>query len=111
MPIAGVGTSAIGIQSAGTAGNFTLLYNTIGSTSTANSIVAGISGTTTAVTTFQGISNAATGSIGIGNNTIQNCSSFTSGAGVWTGITSTGGTGDLSISSNNLIAGTLSGTG
>jgi hypothetical protein len=100
----------IGIQTAGTAGNYAVSNNTIGN-ATANSLRVGTSGTTTAATAFQGINNAATGTISITGNTIQNCSSFTSGAGVWTGITNTAGVGTLNITTNNLIAGTLSGTG
>ena len=108
---AGIGYTFAGIQTAGAAGNFTISANTIGSTATANSIAIGISGTTTAVTTFQGIVNGATGTISITGNTIQNCSSFTSGAGVWSGIVNTAGTGTLNITTNNILSGTLSGTG
>ena len=58
---AGIGYTFAGIQTAGAAGNFTISANTIGSTATANSIAIGLSGTTTAVTTFQGIVNADRG--------------------------------------------------
>ena len=106
-----IGYTFAGIQTAGTAGNFTISANTIGSTATANSIAIGTSGTTTAVTAFQGIVNGATGTNSITGNTIQNCSAFTSGAGVWSGIVNTAGTGTLNITTNNIISGTLSGTG
>jgi hypothetical protein len=110
---ASIGYTFVGIDTAGTAGNVTTSSNTIGSTATANSIAIGLSGTTTAVTTFIGIRNTATGTISITGNTIQNCSSFTSGAGIWTGITNTGGLAGstLAITTNNVLNGTLSGTG
>ena len=108
---AAIGYTFAGIQTAGAAGNFTISANTIGSTATANSIAIGLSGTTTAVTTFQGIVNGATGTISITGNTIQNCSSFTSAAGLWSGIVNTAGTGTLNITTNSILSGTLSGTG
>src|SRR5205814_9805802 len=107
---AGIGYTFAGIQTAGS-GNYTISSNTIGSTTTANSIAIGTSGTTTAVTTFKGIVNAASGTISVTGNTIQNCSSFTSGGGVWTGISNSAGSGTPSITSNNIFSGTLTGTG
>ena len=110
------GTAAIGyvfngIQSSGAAGSFTISGNTIGSTTTASSVAIGLSGTTTAATTFVGITNAATGVISITGNTIQNCSSFGTGASVFTGVSNTGGSGTLSLSTNSIISGRNAGTG
>jgi hypothetical protein len=59
-------------------GNFTIADNTIGSS--ANSIVIGVNGVTTVVCSFNGIYNAATGSVSITNNTVQNATLFGTGA-------------------------------
>jgi hypothetical protein len=109
-----IGYKVYGINTAGAAGNYTISGNTIGSTSTANSITAGISGTTTTgVCTFTGISNAATGTNSITGNTIQNCSSYGTGASVLNGILNTGGlsTSTLAITTNNILNLTGTGTG
>jgi hypothetical protein len=109
---ASIGYAFHGINTAGAAGNFTISGNIIGSTTTANSIAIGTSGTTTTgVCTFNGITNAATGTISINSNTIQNCSSFGTGASIFNGINNTGGSGTLDLTSNNIITGTNSGTG
>ncbi|MES2284650.1 MAG: T9SS type A sorting domain-containing protein [Bacteroidota bacterium] len=110
---AGIGYTFNGINTAGAAGNFTVSGNTIGSTTTAHSIGIGTSGTTTAICKFKGIYNAATGTISITGNTIQNTSSFGSGASAFTGILvdSASATGTLSIGTNNIISGTNTGTG
>jgi hypothetical protein len=110
----GIGYTFNGINTSGAAGNYTISSNTIGSTSTANSIAVGTSGTTTTgVCTFTGISNAATGTNSITGNTIQNCSSYGTGASVFNGILNSGGlaASTLAITTNNIISGTLSGTG
>ncbi len=109
------GTAAIGfvvrgIDTAGASANVTLSGNTIGSTTAANSIQVGINGTTTAVTTFVGISNLAAGTISITNNTIQNDSVFGSGASIFQGI-SNAGTGTIAITGNRVTAGTSRGSG
>ncbi|MDP2423181.1 MAG: hypothetical protein Q8M23_02435, partial [Bacteroidales bacterium] len=109
---ADIGYTFHGINTAGTGGNITITANTIGSTSTDNSINVGTSGTTTTgVCTFNGINNAATGAISIDNNTVQNCSAFGTAASIFRGILNSGGSGTLNISSNNIIAGTNTGTG
>ncbi len=100
-----------GIDAAGAGGSFTIASNTIGSAGTTNSIAVGTSGTTTAATTFTGINNAATGTISITGNTVQNCSSFGTGSSAFNGIASSGGTGTLALTGNNVIAGTNAGTG
>jgi hypothetical protein len=105
-PNAAIGFAVRGIDTAGAGANVALSGNTIGSTTTANSIQVGISGTTTAVTTFIGILNAATGTIAIQNNTVQNDSALGTGANIFLGISNTGGTGTLNITGNSVIAGT-----
>lgn len=108
----GLGYTFNGIATSGAAGNFTISGNTIGSTTTTNSIAIGTDGvTTTGVCTFNGISSAATGANSITNNTIQNCSVYGTGASVFRGINNTGGTGTLDISSNGIRLGTNTGTG
>lgn len=107
-----IGYAYNGIYTAGTGGNFTITSNTVGSTTTANSIAVGTDGTTTTpVCTFRGIYNLATGIISITNNTVQNCSAYGTGASVFNGILNGGGTGTLDLSSNNIISGTNTGTG
>ena len=109
---AAVGFAVRGIDTAGTGANVTISGNTIGSTTAANSIQVGINPTTTAVTTFIGISNIATGTISITNNTIQNDSVFGSGASIFQGISNAGGAGlTVNITGNSVIAGTSRGTG
>jgi hypothetical protein len=58
------------------------------------------------VTTFIGILNAATGTIAIQSNTVQNDSALGTGANIFLGISNTGGTGTLNITGNSVIAGT-----
>lgn len=107
-----IGYSFFGINTLGTAGNFTVSTNTIGSTTTAHSIAVGVNGNTTSgVCKFVGIQNAATGTISITNNTIQNCSSYGTVASSFTGINTTAGSGTVAISTNSIIAGTSTGTG
>lgn len=109
---ASIGYTFYGINTAGTAGNITVSGNTIGSTTTAHSITVGTSGTTTTgVCKFIGINNAATGTISITGNTIQNCSAFGTSGSAYSGITNSGAAGTLAISTNNIISGTSSGTG
>ncbi|MES2138067.1 MAG: T9SS type A sorting domain-containing protein [Bacteroidota bacterium] len=110
---AGIGYTFNGIYTAGAAGNFTVSGNTIGSTTTAHSIAIGTSGTTTAICKFRGIYNGATGTISITGNTIQNTSSFGTGASAYTGILvdSASATSVLAIATNNVISGTNTGTG
>jgi len=105
-----VGYTFYGINTAGAAGNFTISGNNIGN-ATANSIAIGTNSTSTAATTFFGINNSATGTISITGNTIQNCSSFGSGASVFTGIINSGATASLNINNNTLASNTLAGTG
>jgi hypothetical protein len=66
-------------------GNFTIADNTIGGSS-ANSIVIGVNGVTTVVCSFNGIYNAATGSVSITNNTVQNATLYGTGASVYAGF-------------------------
>ena len=101
-----VGFVVRGIETTGAGANVTLSGNTVGSTTAANSIQVGISGTTTAVTSFAGILNAATGTIAIQNNTVQNDSVLSTGANIFLGISNTGGTGTLTITGNSVIGGT-----
>lgn len=109
---ASIGYTFYGINTSGTAGNFTVSGNTIGSTTTAHSIAIGTSGTTTTgVCKFIGINNAATGTISISGNTIQNTSVFGTATSTYTGINNSGATGTLAITTNNIIAGTSTGTG
>lgn len=106
------GYTFYGINTAGTAGNFTISANSIGSTATAHSITVGTTGTTTTgICTFNGIANEATGTVSITGNTIQNCSAFGTSSSAFNGITNSGASGTLSISTNNIIAGTSTGTG
>lgn len=109
---ASIGYTFYGINTAGTAGNITVSGNTIGSTTTAHSVAVGTSGTTTTgVCKFIGINNAATGTISITGNTIQNCSAFGTSGSTYSGITNSGASGILAISTNNIISGTSTGTG
>jgi len=110
---ASIGYTFNGIFTVGIAGNFTISANTIGS-ATPNSITIGTSGTTTTgICKFKGIYNIASGTISITNNTIQNCSSFGTGASAFSGIIvdSASTAGILSITTNNLLSGRNSGTG
>jgi hypothetical protein len=107
-----IGFVVRGIETAGTGANVTLSGNTIGSTTATDSIQVGINPTTTAVTTFVGILNAATGTITATNNTVQNDSVFGANASsIFQGISNTGGTGTLNITGNYVIAGTSRGGG
>ncbi|MCX6156947.1 MAG: T9SS type A sorting domain-containing protein [Ignavibacteriae bacterium] len=107
-----IGFTFFGINTAGTAGNITISGNTIGSTSTTNSIAVGTNGTTTTgVCSFYGIKQAATGTVSITGNTIQNCSAYGTGASIFWGIYNAGSTGTTNISTNNILNGTLTGTG
>jgi hypothetical protein len=107
-----IGYTFFGINTTGTGGNFSITANIIGSTTTANSIAVGTSGTTTSgVCTFYGIVNGATGVISINNNTVQNASTYGTGASVFNGINNSGGTSTLNITGNSIIAGTHTGTG
>ncbi|HJQ99312.1 MAG TPA: hypothetical protein VJ826_13445, partial [Candidatus Polarisedimenticolaceae bacterium] len=109
---AAIGFVVRGIETAGTGGVVTISGNTIGSTTAADSIQIGINGTTTAVTSFAGIQNAATGTPhSISNNTVQNCSANGSGASIFQGIINAGGSSTATVSGNSVIAGTLRGTG
>ena len=102
-----IGFVVRGIDTNGAGANVTLNNNTIGSTTTANSIQVGISGTTTAVTSFTGILNAATGTNSITNNTVQNDSVLGNAANVFQGISNTGAAAasTLNITGNSVIAG------
>ena len=104
----GIGYTFRGIDAAGAGASATIGSNTIGSTSTAASIALNGPSASTNVT---GISNAATGAVSITGNTIQNCSSLGTGVSTFTGITSTGGTGTVPITGNNVIAATKAGGG
>ena len=95
------------IDTFGVGGTVTTTGNTVGSTTVADSIQVGTTSVqTTAVTSFFGIANAATGTITITNNTIQNCTTNGTGADLWFGINNSGGTGTLNINGNSVIAGT-----
>jgi hypothetical protein len=107
-----IGYTFQGIYTAGAAGNYTIASNTIGSSdlSTSNSISVG-SATTTAVCTFYGINNAATGTISITGNTVQKATVYGTGASVFNGILNTAGSVALDINSNTIISGKNTGTG
>jgi M6 family metalloprotease-like protein len=107
---AAIGYVFYGIFTSGAAGNYTISANTIGSTTSAYSNSIGKNGITTATTQFSGIYNTASGTISITGNTIQNCSSFGTGASVYYGIYNTNGSGTIDINSNNIIESLLSGT-
>ncbi|MDP3913489.1 MAG: HYR domain-containing protein [Bacteroidota bacterium] len=107
-----IGHTFHGINTAGVAGNFNISENTIGSTTTPNSIAIGTSGvTTTPVCTFNGITNAATGTISITDNTIQNVTAFGIGASVFNGLLNSAGSGTLTMTGNSIIAINNTGTG
>jgi hypothetical protein len=107
-----IGYTFNGISTAGALGNITIASNTIGSTATAHSITVGTDGvTTTPVCTFTGITSAATGTISITGNTVQNASVYGTAASVFNGIANSGGNGTLAITSNNVLSGTITGTG
>ncbi len=109
---AAIGYTFHGIYTAGVLGNIAVNGNTIGSTATAHSIAVGTSGVTTSgVCTFNGIANAATGTVTISGNTVQNVTAYGTGASVFNGIINSGGTGTLTITANSIISGTITGTG
>ncbi len=99
-----IGYIVNGISTAGAAGVYTISGNTIGSTTTANSIGVGVSGTTTAACTFVGINNAATGNTSITGNTLQNITTYGTGTNVLKGIENTATCATLSMSNNNLLS-------
>ncbi len=122
---ASISGSITGINSAGTAGNFTILNNTIGNSTNPNlrmgNLTTGASlsniGTTfgiaTGLGTFNGILNSATGPVTIGSaaapNTIRNASlnsSSTSSSASFRGITSSGSPVISSNIINNLTSAT-----
>ncbi len=105
-----MGYSLFGINTKGT-GSYSMIDNTIGSTSMANSIAVGTTATTTPVCTFNGISNAATGTISMTGNVVQNCTVYGTAASVFNGIANTAGTGTLNMTGNSVISGTNKGTG
>jgi hypothetical protein len=91
-------------------GNFTIADNTIGG-SAANSIVIGVNGVTTVVCSFNGIYNAATGSVSITNNTVQNATLYGTGASVYAGISNVGLSGTINITGNTILSGANNSTG
>lgn len=106
------GYNFIGIATAGTLGDFTIGNNSIGSTTLANSITMGDSNTTTGVCTINGINNAATGTIGIDNNTFANTAVFGAGASTISGIVNTGGINKaVTINTNLIVNASVKGTG
>jgi len=107
-----IGYTFHGIYTAGALGNCSIASNIIGSTnlSTSNSISIG-NATTTVVCTLNGINNAATGTISITGNTIQNATVNGTVASVFNGILNTAGSGALNINNNNIFSGKNTGTG
>ncbi|MGO4822579.1 MULTISPECIES: LamG-like jellyroll fold domain-containing protein [unclassified Flavobacterium] len=101
--IAGSGYTVNGISTSGAAGNFSIVNNTIGTTS-ANSIKVGTEGSTTAVCVFNGITNTATGNISVNNNTIQNVSVYGTGASTYAGVLNTAAATSVSISNNTITS-------
>lgn len=89
--------------------NYSITDNLIGSTSTANSVA--IASASTSNATFIAIVSAASGTINVAGNTIQNCTLNTTGFGVLQGIQVASTTGVLSITNNNIISCTNAGTG
>ncbi len=109
--VATIGYTFHGINTVG-GGQYTVTDNSIGSITTPNSISIGTSGlTTTGVCTLNGIYNLATGGVTINNNTIQNVASYGTSGSVLTGILNSGISGIVSITNNNIIAATTTGTG
>jgi len=114
--ISTAGGSAIGyvfngIYTTGT-GNYSISNNSIGSSDTVNSVAIGTSGvTTTGICTLNGINNAATGTISISGNTVQNVTAYGTGASVFNGILNSAGSGTLTLTGNNIIAINNTGTG
>ena len=88
------------IQTAGTAGNYNISNNTIGSSSLNANIRAGLPSSTASCILY-GITNSATGTISISNNTIANLTTYGTGtAGSLRGINNSAGTSTIS---NNTI--------
>lgn len=105
-----IGYTVNAINTSGAAGNYTISANTIGSSTLANSIAVGVSATTTAVNTFIGINNTATGTISITNNFIQNITlhGAATASPVGKGIQNTA---TANISGNTISDMTAAGTG
>ncbi|MES2850367.1 MAG: hypothetical protein V4685_15010 [Bacteroidota bacterium] len=93
----------------GATGSFNISDNAIGSTATANSI--SIGATSTAGTSFTGISCSATGTATFSGNNIQNCTVSGTGGSNLTGIIINGATGALPVTNNNIISCSNAGTG
>lgn len=101
-----------GIITSGTAGSFTVSDNIIGSTVTPNSVKIGTSGvTTTGVCSFIGITTGNTGTVSVLTNTIQNCTTFGTGASTLQGINNTGASSSVTINENSISKFTNSGSG
>jgi hypothetical protein len=96
---AAMGYSLYGIYVSGS-GSHTVSFNGVGN-STADNITIGISGTTTASTSFYGIYSGSTGStVSIANNLVQKSDVFGSGSGSFYGIYNSSGSGTLNINDN-----------
>jgi len=98
-----------GIATSGATGNFSIENNIIGKSD--GVITIGNATTTAGVNTFIGISNAATGTISILGNTVQNASALGSGISVVTGISNSGGSGTLTLTGNSVLSCTNAGSG
>lgn len=92
-----------GIIASGAAGSFTISGNTIGSASTANSIAIGTSGVTTVACTFVGIASAGTGINSVVDNTIQNVTTYGTGASTIQAINCSGNPSGTGIESTRNI--------
>jgi hypothetical protein len=108
---AAVGYDFYGIYAAGSAGNFTIASNLIGSESSSNSIRVGISGvTTTGICSFTGIRTTNTGTKTILDNIIQNCSVYGTGNSSFLGINNSASSSILRIRNNAIIGGMNTGS-
>jgi hypothetical protein len=92
-------------------GVFTVSSNTIGSTSTANSIQLGGSSTAGGVCSFYGINNSASGLTTISSNIIKNISVYGTGASKLYGIVNTSGADNSIISTNTISSISMSDAG
>ncbi|MBX9886313.1 MAG: hypothetical protein K2Y30_00075 [Flavobacteriaceae bacterium] len=105
-----IGYTFNGIYTLGVGGNFSIANNTIGSSTTANSITIGDSGTLAVVCTFRGIFNSGSGLISITTNTIQNTTVYGTSTSIYNGIINTAGSSTVDINTNSIISGTNTGT-
>jgi len=97
----GFNFNAVYVPSTATA-SYSFADNVIGSTSTANSLNAGIA--SNATSNFTGISYSGTGNVAASGNTVQNCAISSTGVSTLMGIVFYNGSGAISIGTNNIIS-------